>query len=214
LIAQNNFVSDRNHVARQLADTGVWLAQRNWVPATGGNFSIRIGADQCLISASGRDKGQLTEDDCLHIQWQGTELTCDGKPSAETLLHTRIFDLDDNAGAVLHTHSVSATVLGRLSAGQQIAFEGYEMQKSISGQTSHQQTLILPVLDNDQDIAKLAERVANRWQSQAFSYAFLVRGHGLYAWGNDLTMAKRHLEGWEFLIACELERLRIGADYV
>ncbi len=199
--------------AQALAETGAWLAQRNWVPATGGNFSIRLAPQQCLISASGRDKGQLTVNDCLHIQWQNSELTCEGKPSAETLLHTKVYDLDSKSGAVLHTHSVAATVLGRLSAEQQIEFNGYEMQKSITGQLSHQQTLCLPVFDNNQDMAALAQTVAARWQQQAFSYAFLVRGHGLYVWGDDLTMAKRHIEGWEFLIACELERLRIGQAY-
>lgn len=202
-------------IARQLADTGVWLARHGWVPATGGNFSIRTAARQCVITASGRDKGNLTADDCLHIQWRSqSELICDGKPSAETLLHTRVFDLDSDAGAVLHTHSVAATVLGRLSPGQHIDFEGYEMQKSISGQLSHRQILRLPLVDNDQDMAKLAQTLTTRWQNETFCYAFLVRGHGLYVWGDDLTMAKRHLEGWEFLISCELERLKTGQAYV
>ncbi|MFT5164426.1 MAG: methylthioribulose-1-phosphate dehydratase [Alteromonadaceae bacterium] len=204
----------QHEAAEQLADTGVWLAQRNWVPATGGNFSIRLASEQCLISASGKDKGKLTADDCLHIQWQGNQLTCQGKPSDETLLHTRVYDLDSNAGAVLHTHSVAATVLGRLCSAQHIEFNGYEMQKSITGQRSHEQTLLLPVMDNNQDITALAQSLESRYKDEVFNYAFLVRGHGLYVWGNDLTMAKRHIEGWEFLMACELERLRIGQPYV
>jgi methylthioribulose-1-phosphate dehydratase len=31
---------------------------------------------------------------------------------------------------------------------------------------------------------------------------FLVRGHGLYAWGETLAAAKRHVEGLEFLLSC------------
>ena len=34
--------------------------------------------------------------------------------------------------------------------------------------------------------------------------AYLIRSHGLYAWGKDLAEAERVLEGTEWLIAAEL----------
>ena len=55
----------------------------------------------------------------------------------------------------------------------------------------------------------LAQQVAQRWQQQPLNWGLLVRGHGLYVWGRSLDEAKRHLEGWEFLINCELERLKL-----
>lgn len=197
-----------------LSEIGRWLAAKNWVPATGGNFSIRLDSQSCLISASGKDKGALSIEDCLHIQWQGHEIHCQGKPSDETLLHTCIYDHDVTAGAVLHTHSVNSTVLGRLTEGDQLVLSGYEMQKAISGQTSHLGELVLPILDNSQDMLALSKAVSERWKQQEMSFGFLVRGHGIYVWGKDVATAKRHLEGWEFLLSCELEKLKIGKSYV
>jgi methylthioribulose-1-phosphate dehydratase len=31
-------------------------------------------------------------------------------------------------------------------------------------------------------------------------HGFLLRGHGLYTWGRDLALARRHLEVLEFLL--------------
>ena len=42
-----------------------FFAQRGWVPATSGNFSVRTGAERMAITASGRDKGALTAADFI-----------------------------------------------------------------------------------------------------------------------------------------------------
>jgi methylthioribulose-1-phosphate dehydratase len=50
---------------------------------------------------------------------------------------------------------------------------------------------------------ELAAAVVARLTSGTLSApGFLVRGHGLYAWGTDLGEAQRHIEGFEFLLAC------------
>ena len=41
-------------------------------------------------------------------------------------------------------------------------------------------------------------------------YAYLIEGHGLYTWGQDMQEARRHLEALEFLLACELDLKRLG----
>jgi methylthioribulose-1-phosphate dehydratase len=40
---------------------------------------------------------------------------------------------------------------------------------------------------------------------------FLIRGHGLYAWGRDVSEARRHIEGFEFLFACMLQEKLLAA---
>ncbi|SEA85425.1 methylthioribulose 1-phosphate dehydratase [Alkalimonas amylolytica] len=208
-----------NHAAQQghqlnpyaiaLCAAGRWIASRHWVPATGGNFSIRSGQHRALVTASGKDKGELSPQDLLPVSWPEGELLCPGKPSAETALHVRLYQLDDSIKAVLHTHSVQATVFSRLIQAEQHVFSGYEMQKAIRGQLSHDQHCPLAIFDNTQDIPALAAQVARRWPQVQTASALLVRGHGLYVWGQSLEEAKRHLEGWEFLIHCELERIRL-----
>jgi len=40
-------------------------------------------------------------------------------------------------------------------------------------------------------------------QEELKNHCFLIRGHGTYAWGKDLSEAKRHLETLEYLCHCE-----------
>ena len=199
-----------NPNAIALCALGRWIASRHWVPATGGNFSVRSSEHSALVTASGKDKGELSPQDLLPVSWQDGELSCPGKPSAETALHARLYQLDGKIKAVLHTHSVQATVFSRLIAEDSYLFNGYEMQKAISGNTSHDSPCPLALFDNTQDMPALADLVSQRWQQQPLNWGLLVRGHGLYVWGRSLDEAKRHLEGWEFLINCELERLKLA----
>ena len=196
---------------QSIIDAGRWIDAQGWCPATGGNFSLRTDTGDLLITASGRHKGQLCEADLLRVDLAGTALDSNLKPSAETLLHTRLYQLDVQIGAVLHTHSVSATVLSLLSTGDWLDIEQFEMQKSLAGNHTHDAVIRIAVLDNTQDMQALAQSVAARWQQGALCWGLLVRGHGLYAWGRDMAEARRHLEGLEFLFACQLELRRLGA---
>jgi methylthioribulose-1-phosphate dehydratase len=108
------------------------------------------------------------------------------------------------AGAVLHTHSIWSTVLsdGNAAAGG-LAIEGYEMLKGLEGVATHEHREWIPILENDQDMERLAGRVRETLISQPASHAFLLRRHGLYTWGETLSQAVRHVEIVEFLLeAC------------
>ncbi len=195
-------------VTEQLIDAGRWISERGWVPATGGNFSARTESG-FLVTASGFDKGALTPQTFIHFNADGERIGGEGKPSAETSLHQMIYRLVPDAGCVLHTHSVAATVLSRFERGDSYAISGYEMQKSLSGETTHLDTLAIPVFDNDQDIDALSARVAARHALEPLRHGVLIRGHGLYVFGRDVAEACRHIEGLEFLFACELERIKL-----
>ena len=67
-----------------------WCYARGWVPATSGNFSVRSGA-HILITPTGLDKGMLTPEDLLEIDLEGRAVAGKGKPSAETGLHTILY---------------------------------------------------------------------------------------------------------------------------
>jgi methylthioribulose-1-phosphate dehydratase len=197
--------------AQQIIDVGQWIDAQGWCPATGGNFSVRSGPERALITASGCHKGHLTPEQLLQVDLDGQPQASLLKPSAETLLHTRLYQLDNRIGAVLHTHSVASTVLSRLEPGQWLTISGYEMQKSLSGNHTHDASIRIAILDNAQDMQALAAELSQRWQPEALQWGFLVRGHGLYTWGHDMNEARRHLEGLEFLFACELEMRRLSA---
>lgn len=185
------------------------LGQRQWCLATSGNFSVRAGASHCLITRSGRDKTRLTPADLIICDLDGVPLETGLEPSAETPLHTCLYRLDKRTAAVLHTHSVAATVMSR-AAGAEIEFSGFEMQKAIAGIRSHAGAVRLPVFENTQDMPQLAARLRSRAGAGSFPVpGFLVRGHGLYAWGTNLAEATRHIEGLEFLLSCALQEGRL-----
>ncbi|KJO44964.1 methylthioribulose 1-phosphate dehydratase [Klebsiella aerogenes] len=192
----------------QLVTTCHWIGAKGWAPATGGNMSVREDARWCWLSESGRDKGSLTCDDFLQVDILNNNAPSGRKPSAETGLPTLVYRLFPEANVVLHVHTVHATVLSRLETGNTLQLQGYEMQKTLSGQHSHLDSVAVAIFDNDQDIEALAARIEAYARSHPLRYGFLIRGHGLTCWGRDVSEARRQLEGLEFLFECELLRRR------
>lgn len=188
-----------------------WIGEKGWCPATGGNMSLRLNANQCLITESGKDKGSLTKADFLPVETANNHVPSGCTPSAETGLHTLIYRLYPQINAVLHTHSVNATVLSRVERREALVLQGYEMQKSLGGQIGHLDSVAIPIFDNDQVITRLVACVAAYAEATPLQYGFLVRGHGLYCWGRHVAEARRHLEGLEFLFQCELQRRLLEA---
>jgi methylthioribulose-1-phosphate dehydratase len=185
-------------------------ADRGWSPATSGNYSVRTGAGSCLVTASGSDKSALVASDLLPVDLDGQFDPVSGRrPSAETQLHLMLYRRDPAIGAVLHTHSPAGTVLSRLSAADAVHLADYELLKAFSGIDTHATDVVVPVIDNDQDVARMSREAAARLDAVAGRcYGFLIRGHGLYAWGATITDAARHVDAFEFLLRCELESLR------
>lgn len=188
-----------------LCETCSSLGRRGWCRATGGNFSLKIDAAHCLITQSGKDKSALEVDDLMICTLQGIPINKQVRPSAETALHVALYQLDPGIAAVLHTHSVAATVVSRHHK-KQVVWRGFEMQKAIRGVSSHEDSLSIPIFDNSQDMTVLVRAVDRAWRKdELMHYGFLIRGHGLYAWGRSITEARRHIEGLEFLLECSLQ---------
>ena len=195
----------REQLTRQIIEAGRFLHERGWSPATSGNYSARLSFDQALLTVSGRHKGQLGEDDVLATDLDGNSLEPGKKPSAETLLHTQLYRWKPEIGAVLHTHSVNATVLSRLTLADSLVFADYELQKAFAGVDSHESQVLVPIFDNDQDIARLAVKVQPWLGERSDCVGYLIRGHGLYTWGATIADCLRQVEAFEFLFECELK---------
>ena len=196
---------NRETLTREIIEAGRFLYGRGWSPATSSNYSARLSADQALLTVSGKHKGQLGEDDVLATDLDGISLEPGKKPSAETLLHTQLYRWQPGIGAVLHTHSVNATVLSRLTLRDSLVFADYELQKAFSGVTTHESQVEVPIFDNDQDIARLAAKVQPWLDAHPDCAGYLIRGHGLYTWGPRMSDALRQVEAFEFLFECELK---------
>jgi len=57
----------------------------------------------------------------------------------------------------------------------------------------------VPIVENSQDIPTMAREVEAMLAERPDAHAFLIRRHGLYTWGSDLSEAVRHVEILEFL---------------
>lgn len=187
------------------------LARLGWTPATSSNFSRRLDARHAAITASGKHKGSLRAEDIIVVDLDGQPVASALRPSAETLLHTQLYRHSAEIGCVLHTHSHTQTVSSRLFARDgRVRLEGYELLKAFRGNETHETAIEVPVFRNSQDMPALAACVQQRLDAEPL-WGYLIEGHGLYAWGRDMAEARRHLEAFEFLLACELDLRRLGA---
>ena len=195
----------RENLAQAIIQAGQFLYARGWSPATSSNYSARLTSAEVLLTVSGKHKGQLAVEDLLAVDMNGRSLEAGKRPSAETLLHTQLYRWKPEIGAVLHTHSVNATVLSRISLGESLVFADYELQKAFTGVATHESQVLVPIFENDQDIERLAARVQPWLDAHPDCVGYLIRGHGLYTWGPCMHDALRQIEAFEFLFDCELK---------
>ena len=191
----------------QLCATAHACYARGWVPATSGNFSVRWGS-RIYITPTGLDKGTLTPDDLLEIDLDGAVLGGNGKPSAETSLHTVIYRDRAHARAILHVHTIWNTLLsGKFAESGKVTLRGYELLKGLSGVATHEHTERVPIIENTQDYASLAEKLKVVLTAHGETHGVLLSRHGLYTWGESVAEARRHLEALEFLFEVEGRQL-------
>lgn len=194
-------MKDYKEVANRVAEASRWIYARGWSPATSSNFSERLDDCSIAITVSGKPKGEVSAEDIMRVDLNGRALD-PKKPSAETLLHTQLYQRDSTIGAVLHTHSLYACLLSmqcQAKGDKTLTIEGLELLKAFAGNTTHQMCMHIPVFANSQDIPSLAAEVEATMVAQQQGHAYLIAGHGVYTWGKTMAECLRHLEALEYL---------------
>jgi methylthioribulose-1-phosphate dehydratase len=195
-------MNDFSQQALDIIEAGRILYQMGLVPATSGNFSARLADNNIAITVSGRNKGRLTEADIMIIDAGGAPLDT-RRPSAETGLHTQIYNHFPEVNAILHPHSMNAILLSR-RVNNVVVLEDYELLKAFEGIDTHATRIHVPVFGNDQDIPRLAGKIAQYLDTHEHVYGYIIAGHGMYTWGRTMADTLRHVEAFEYLFACEL----------
>ncbi|MDD1369516.1 methylthioribulose 1-phosphate dehydratase, partial [Bacillus sp. MHSD17] len=165
------------------------LTTRNWFPATSGNISIKVNHEPLtfLITASGKDKTKTTPDDFLLVDHLGVPvLETELRPSAETILHTHIYN-NTNAGCVLHVHTTDNNVITNLYSDA-VTLQNQEIIKALDI-WEEDATINIPIIENHAHIPTLGENF--RKHIQGDSGAVLIRNHGITVWGRDSFDAKK-----------------------
>jgi methylthioribulose-1-phosphate dehydratase len=188
------------------------LASRGWFPATSGNLSRKLsGIGEPLVfavTASGKDKTRLTPEDYLIVDKdcrpvEPTRL----KPSSETAIHAEIYRRVPDAQAVLHVHTIYNNLISDIYFTEGgITFSHVELIKAL-GYWGDNDRVDLPIVDNPAAIPALTQLIGQRLNPQI--PGILIRNHGIYAWGDYMFAARRHLEAFEFLFEYQYKRMLI-----
>ena len=106
---------DEQHKRRDIVAACLWINSSGLNPGTAGNISVRHG-DSMLISPSGVPYEQLEPEDIVSMTLTGEygSYVASGTnvPSSEWRFHLDIMRARPDVGAIVHTHSLYATVLG------------------------------------------------------------------------------------------------------
>lgn len=179
---------------------------RGWMAGTGGNLSARDGSDHFWITASGKPKGRIGEQDFLLAsieQGDVVEVLQPGdRPSAETAIHRAIYRLFPDTGACLHAHSVAAvgvSLRARAKAAQ-LRLPPVEIIKAF-GIWKENPRVDLPLFENHAKVARIAGEIGKRFARKPSALsALLIRGHGATVWGESIQQAYDRYEALEFIL--------------
>ncbi|MBP2474075.1 methylthioribose-1-phosphate isomerase [Crossiella equi] len=191
------------------------LYERGWLPGTSGNISLRLSAETALITASGRDKGSLTESDAVLVSVDTSAAVSPDspRPSAETTIHTAIYRAT-KAEAVVHTHAPFATAVATLHGSAEalstVDMVGFELLKGLGLRDPSR--VAVPVFPNHADVPRIAAEVEDHLAANPEAPpVLLIEHHGLTTWGADYAQARNRMECVESI--CQLLLLLKGRGF-
>ncbi|MDC6484647.1 class II aldolase/adducin family protein [Methylophilaceae bacterium] len=189
----------KNKLKSLLAVTALKLHKMGLNHGATGNCSCRDG-DTFLITPSGVDTKNLSEDKMVRMDFKGNivESTSNLKPSSEWRFHQDIMSQRNEVGAIVHTHSVYASVVSLFnkelpSFHYMIAVAGGDSVRCAPYAMFGTQEL------SDNIINALVDRKA-----------CLIANHGLVTIGKNLTEALNIAEEIEHLCHQYIEAKKIG----
>lgn len=88
---------------QDMLDVGKRLAEKGLLIGKGGNYSVRIGEDKILLTASGFCKSEISEEQISMVDMRGNLL--EGlKPALDIRMHLEIYRSMPEIRAIVHSH--------------------------------------------------------------------------------------------------------------
>jgi methylthioribulose-1-phosphate dehydratase len=175
--------------------------QQGWMVGTAGNLSIRHD-DSFWITASGKNKGQLTQQDFVRVDLNGRVVESPhqtNRPSAETSIHQVIYSLFPDVRVCFHVHSVEANLVSNFTERETLALPPLEMLKGL-GIWSENPRVAMPLFENYLEVEKIAIQIRDRFSESAPEVpALLIRNHGVTVWASSPAAAQNRLEIVEYI---------------
>jgi methylthioribulose-1-phosphate dehydratase len=190
----------------QFAATIVELWKTGHATATSGNYSIKAQDGTIFVSQSGVDKAHFSAHHFIAVDKNGTplegELAPGRKPSDEAQLHRMVYQNFSEANCVIHTHHLATLHFAdSVKKGEWGELSGLELIKAFKGIKTHEACLSVPIFENTQDILQLSKELEQTLKGKSDLWGFIMRGHGLTMWGDNLATTKRHLDAFIYLFS-------------
>ncbi|HLO47475.1 MAG TPA: methylthioribulose 1-phosphate dehydratase, partial [Kamptonema sp.] len=175
---------------------------RGWMVGTAGNLSARLADGSFWITASGRAKGQLTDQDFIRIDIYGKIIEQphpDCRPSAETSIHQAIYKCFPEAQACYHVHSIEANLVSRFTKDDTLPLPAIEMIKGL-GVWEENPEVAIPMFVNHFEVPRIADEICSRFAiSPPPIPALLIRDHGVTVWADSTAKAYNYVEVVEYI---------------
>lgn len=166
--------------ARWLCENGFFGGQLG----SGGNVSAKIaGRNELAITPSGLAYKEMSTADICVLDFELTPLAGTRKASIETAMHAGIYRNRTEVGAVVHTHSVYASVLALINRSIPALFDEVTLEIGPSVE-------LVPYAPSGS--RQLVDHVTARLKNGCCCY--LIQNHGAVSLGTDLSEAMRNAE--------------------
>lgn len=196
---QQQALSDLEVVKKQLTACGQ-------LPAASGSLSVRVGdyrPDEFFFAVTAqqdvREGNRLpSREHALFADSTGSP--CHSTrllPSDDAPLHARIYRMT-GCKAIIHAHTVFGSVMSDYYGNDGfVRVQDLELTKQL-GIWGQDAELRIPVLPNNSSIAIIAKQISQLVDTGI--PGLLLRGAGVYVWGDGIHHAKLRLEALEFIL--------------
>ncbi|MEQ1710083.1 MAG: class II aldolase/adducin family protein [Hyphomicrobium sp.] len=110
IVAVTGLAGSEHSARRAVIDTALEMSRSGLSPGRSGNVSCRWG-DGMLVTPTGMAYAELEPIDIVHVGANGAVAEGQRKPSSEWRFHLAAYAVRHDINAVVHTHSLHATVL-------------------------------------------------------------------------------------------------------
>ena len=170
---------------KQVLDCIMALVEQGFVQGTGGNVSLLLqGGSAVAVTPSQREYATMTPDDICVVDLDLRPLEEAGAaPSMETAMHLAIYRSRPDAGAIVHTHQIFASVFSLINEPIPALFD------EVAGAIGPKVEIVPYALSGSKE---LVDNVVSKLGNRANCY--ILQNHGALSLGRDLDHARRNAE--------------------
>lgn len=171
----------------QMVEIAAWMHQRGYVSGLSGNLSLRLEGGNFLITPSGISKRQLSPENLLVVDSEGSLVERAGplQPTSELPMHLEVYQQRPDVAGVIHAHPIACVALSLvgITLDEPLIPEAMVLLGPVP-------TTEYATPSSDENKAAIAGLIASH-------NAIILSQHGSLTVGRDLLEAYQRLETLE-----------------